>query len=97
MSEEAYIDINTEDGYINAKTDSIDTDIDKAMEGVLEDAFMKPSPSPCPNCGYCPHCGRGPVPYEYKPTIHREFVPWEYGYSIIYTNQAITPYLGYAS
>lgn len=32
------------------------------------------SDKPCPQCGYCPTCGRGPVPHNtyYPPT----FAPW---------------------
>lgn len=27
-----------------------------------------PTPAPtCPNCGYCPHCGRGTIPMPYRP------------------------------
>ena len=94
-------------------TNTIDPNIDKAMEGVKDDAFMKPSPTlhpypnayintepgffnakadsidtekdlqpPCPNCGYCPHCGRGGIPP--KPTVYRVFVSRGYGYSIVY-------------
>ncbi len=26
--------------------------------------YQFPKPSPCPCCGYCPHCGRSNTPYD---------------------------------
>jgi hypothetical protein len=31
--------------------------------------YYNPWGTPCPSCGYCPHCGRGKWSYPYQPQI----------------------------
>lgn len=33
----------------------------------------------CPNCGYCPHCGRGGyymIPWPYRPLYPQPYIPY---------------------
>jgi hypothetical protein len=36
--------------------------------------YKPPVQAGCPNCGYCPHCGRS---YNYWPWPHQPSYPWQ--------------------
>ena len=52
--------------------------LDNSTTGTISWTPKAPEPqSACPNCGYCPHCGRGgyhTYPYPYQPSY-----PWYSG------------------
>lgn len=55
----------------------------KIGDGSMElfiDSEISPFSHPCPNCGYCPHCGRGGREFSYPP--HPIYpIPWYCHYS----------------
>ena len=65
-----------------AKEENIGKTLDE-LTGISNNAAFHSLNSPCPNCGYCPHCGRG----GYRPYIS-PYIPYTPSYPYIY------PYVG---
>jgi len=62
-----------------------DTNTQSVAESLnLDSAFEKTHNKSCPNCGYCPHCGRSnnpyPYTYPYYPSYPNEW--WQTPYRI---------------